>query len=142
MDTDTIDDANVFPGAFRVETHRGGRAARAEAGIPGAYLKSVVRGSALVRLLIDGTANGSCPPPRCGGGCRGGPRRGQVDSLTKTGAIYALPVADGLDRERNTAGSSFAGHASGSRDRWRKSMVHLRLAGIELEGAACCDPRR
>src|SRR5207248_3098881 len=39
-----------------------GPAARAEATMPGAYLRFAFQGSKSIRLLIDGAANKGCPP--------------------------------------------------------------------------------
>jgi hypothetical protein len=116
-------------------------AARAEATMPGAYLKLAFRGSTSIRMLIDGTANDGCPAAAM-------PvvdysiDYGEFKSvqLTKTGEVYSLPLADSLDPAVEHRLDLFFRSACLGPKRWQASTVHLRLAGIELdEGGSLAD---
>ncbi|MBP7937866.1 MAG: hypothetical protein KA354_24770 [Phycisphaerae bacterium] len=129
-----MNDTRLFLAPYVWKRTGSGRGARAEAGMPGAYVKAAFRGSAGVRLLVDGTANDGCPPTAM-------PvidfslDFGEFKSiqLARTGTVYALPLADGLDVTRDHRLEVHFRSACLSPDRWRASTVHLRLAGIELD---------
>lgn len=129
-----IDDGRLFLSPYVWKRTGAGREARAEAGIPGAYLKVLVRGTTGVRLLIDGSANNGCPPtsmPIVDFAVDHGAFKSAT--LTEAGEVYALPVAEGLDTGREHLLEIHLRATHLGPDRWRKSMVHLRLAGLELE---------
>lgn len=138
-----IDDANIFLAPYAWKCTGAGRAARAEAGIPGAYLKTVVHGTSAVRLLIDGSANDGCPPtamPLLDFAVDHGAFKSV--QLTRTGEVYALPLASDLERARDHAVEIYLRATPLAPDRWRKPMVHLRLAGIELDAGGELRPVR
>lgn len=118
-----------------------GAAARAEATMPGAYLKTAFQGSASIGVLIDGTANNGCPAeaiPVVDYSVDEGAF--QSVRLTKTGEVYALPLADKLDRSvPHRLEVHFRSAALGPA-RWQASTVHLRIAGIELEQGGSLAP--
>ena len=122
-----------------------GATARAEATMPGAYLKTAFQGTASIRLLIDGTANDGCPAgamPVVDYSVDDGPF--QSVQLTKTGEVYPLTLAEGLDPNTpHRLEVHFRAAALGPA-RWQASTVHLRIAGIELEqGGSLLDyPQR
>jgi hypothetical protein len=128
-----IDDSHVFLAPYVWKRGGAGRSARAEAAIPGAYIKATFRGSAGVRLLIDGAANNDCPPAAM-------PvvdyslNRGAFKSvqLTRTGEVYALPLADGLERGEEQHLEVHMRAAPLMPNRWTTPTVHLRLAGLEI----------
>ena len=76
---------------------------RAEAAMPGAYLKAAFGGSATVELVIDGTANRDCPResmPVIEYSLDEGPF--QIVPLTRTGDVYALPLGGQFDSSAGT----------------------------------------
>ena len=75
-----------------------GVASRVEATMPGAYIRWSFGGSRSIRLLVDGTANNGCPAatmPVVDYSVDGGVF--QSVQLTKTGEVYAIAMAEGLD---------------------------------------------
>jgi hypothetical protein len=115
--------------------------ARAEATMPGAYLRTVIEGSSTISLLIDGTANNGCPVeamPVVDFSVDYGPY--QSVRLVKTGEVYALPLAENLDRNvPHRLEVHFRSAALGPA-RWQASTVHLRIAGFELEQGGTLAP--
>jgi hypothetical protein len=110
-----------------------GRQARAEAAMPGAYVKLRFRDSALLRVLIDGAANEGCPPaamPVVDYSLDNGPFHSI--QLTKTDGLYPLTMAEKLDAGKEHQLEVYFRSASLGPNRWKASTVHLRLAGIEL----------
>ena len=59
--TVTIDNAEIFLAPYVWHRTGVGPAARAEATMPGAYLKATCQGTRGIGVLIDGTANDGCP---------------------------------------------------------------------------------
>ena len=93
-----VDDANLALAPYVWKVSGTGPAARAEAAMPGAYVRAVFQGSATVGLVIDGTANKGCPAasmPVVEYSVDQAPF--VVVPLTKTGELYVLPLADKLD---------------------------------------------
>jgi lysophospholipase L1-like esterase len=121
-----------------------GDAARAEATLPGAYLKAAFSGSATVGLVVDGTANVGCPPhvmPFVDCSVDQGPI--QTQQLTRTD-VFALPLAQGLDKGKTHEVQVWLRAAGLEEHRWTASTDHLRVAGLALDdGATLADvPRR
>jgi len=118
-----------------------GPTARAEATMPGAYLKAAFRNSSAVRLIIDGTANDGCPTPAMPV-VDFSPDHGAFNSvqLTRTGAVYPLPLGQGLDPGAEHQIEVCFRSASLGPQRWRASTVHLRIAGLDLDAGASLVP--
>jgi len=114
--------------------------ARAEATFPGAYVKTIVKGTSTIGLVIDGTANNGCPTsamPVIEYSVDDGPFT--VTQLTQTGAVYTLPIADGLDATATHKLELYFRAASLSQ-RWTASMLHLRIAGISVDEGGTLAP--
>jgi len=136
-----VDDGQVFLSPYVWKRSGAGRAARAEAAIPGAYLKAAFRGSARVRLVIDGTANRNCPPaamPVIDYSLDHGAFKSV--QLHQAGAVYGLPLAEGLAQGREHLLEVFLRATPLMPSRWLESTVRLRLAGIEVDEGAKLVP--
>jgi hypothetical protein len=122
-----------------------GPAVRAEATMPGAYLKVVFQNSPTLGLIVDGTANQGCPAasmPVVEYSVDDGPFK--IVPLTKQGEIYTLPLAEGLDGATPHRLELYFRAADLFQNRWRASTAHLRIAGIELaaDGSLLSCPQR
>ena len=122
-----------------------GPTARAEATMPGAYLKVAFQGSSSIVLFVDGTANNGCPPaamPVVDHSVDEGPFKSV--QLETTGEVYVLPLAAGLERSAAHRLELHLRAACLGPNRWQDSTVHLRIAGIGLEqGGSLLDcPQR
>ena len=122
-----------------------GSDARAEAAMPGAYFKIMVKGSASVDLIIDGTANEGCPPPSMPVieySLDNGPFVTQ--QLRQTGALYSFPLASGLDPAAQHGIEIYFRAADLGQKRWTASTAHLRIAGLSLDdrGTPLACPKR
>ncbi len=122
-----------------------GEAARAEATMPGAYFKTLVNGTANVGLSIDGTANIGCPAPSMPSieySIDDGPF--SVTQLSRTDALYSLPIAQELDAKAHHKVEVYFRSADLCQKRWATSTAHLRIAGIVLDegGALSAYPKR
>jgi hypothetical protein len=141
--TIAVDDAKVYWSPYVWNRTGAGESARAEATMPGAYVKVAFRGSTAVRLLIDGAANNGCPPaamPVVDYSLDNGAF--QSVRLTKTGEVYAIPLGAKLDRAKEHRLEVCFRSASLGPDRWRASTVHLRIAGFELDEGSTLLPCR
>ena len=110
-----------------------GATLRAEATFPGAYLKTIVNGTSIIGLVIDGTANNGCPTenmPTIEYSIDQGPFT--IVQLKQTGALYTLPLANGLDAAASHKLELYF-RAAGLDERWTASTAHLRIAGISLD---------
>jgi len=128
-----VDDAKIGLAPYVWKCSGAGPAARAEATMPGAYLKAAFQGSTTVGLRIDGTANQGCPAPSMPVvefSVDEGPLK--VVPLTKTGDLYTLSLAEGLDAATPHRFVLYFRAADLFQNRWRGSTAHLRIAGIEL----------
>jgi len=108
--------------------------ARAEAAMPGAYFKTIIKGTTTVALAIDGTANDGCPPPSMPVveySVDDGPFT--VTPLTQTGAVYDLPLASNLDAAAPHRVEVYFRAADLCQNRWTSSMAHLRIAGVSVD---------
>lgn len=111
--------------------------ARAEAGMPGAYLKAVVSETTTIGLVIDGTANTGCTAggmPVIEYSVDDGPFRHQ--QLSQTGALYTFPIAQKLDGSVSHKLEVYFRAAGLSESRWNSSQTHLRIAGISADAGA------
>jgi hypothetical protein len=136
-----VDQADLRRSPYTWKMSGKGPDARAEAAIPGAYLKAAFRGSATVGLVVDGTANRACPAPSLPViefSIDDGPYR--VVALTRTGAVYTLPLASGLDAAATHRVELILRAADLTRDRWRSSIAHLRLAGLAIDAVGTTLP--
>jgi lysophospholipase L1-like esterase len=139
--TVAVDQADLRLSPYTWKVSGKGPDARAEAAIPGAYLKMAFRGSATVGLVVDGTANQGCPAPSMPViefSIDDGPYR--VVALTRTGAVTTLPLAGGLDAAVPHRVEVDFRAADLARDRWRSSIAHLRLAGLAIDAAGTTLP--
>jgi hypothetical protein len=136
-----LGDANINYAPYVWKRTGSGRAARAEAAMPGAYFKAAFQGATAVRVLIDGTANDECPAPAM-------PvvdyslDQGALKTvqLSKTGEVYSLSLGEGLDGgAAHRLEFYFRASCLGPR-RWEASTVHLRIAGFELESGGSFIP--
>lgn len=101
--------------------------------MPGAYLKVLFQRSPTIGLLVDGTANRGCPAasmPIVEYSVDEGPLK--IVPLTKTGDLYTLPLAEGLDAGSPHRLDFYFRAADLFQNRWRAATAHLRIAGIEL----------
>ena len=115
--------------------------ARAEAIMPGAYLKAVFQGSKTIGLIVDGTANRGCPAtsmPVVEFSVDDGPFK--IVPLTKTDELYTLPLADGLDGGTQHRLDLHFRAADLTKDRWRSSISRLRIGGIALDAGGALVP--
>ena len=125
-----------------------GAESRAEAAMPGAYLRAEFRGSGAVGLRIDGEANRDCPPqsmPVVEVSVDSGPFR----SLPTGGrmGVETVGLAAGLDVAKSHRVEVVFRASDLTKQRWASSLTHLRIAGLALdEGATLLDvptrPRR
>jgi lysophospholipase L1-like esterase len=121
-----------------------GSEARADAMMPGAYLKAVVQGTSSVGLLVDGTANE--------GSVQGGMPivdfsidQGEFKSvqLSLKNEVYVLPLADGLKSDVPHQ-IDVVFRAGTLNARWETTKPHLRIAGLQVQegGKLLSGPRR
>lgn len=119
--------------------------AQVEAAMPGAYFKTIVKGSSTIELLIDGTANDGCPPPSMPfieSSVDDGPFT--VKQLTQTGSVYPFSIATGLDAAIQHKLEVYFRAADLGQKRWTASTAHLRIAGLSLDtgGTLAAYPKR
>jgi hypothetical protein len=115
--------------------------ARAEATMPGAYLKLNFLGSTALELIVDGTANNNCPAscmPVVDYSVDDGPFK--ILQLSMTGEIYALPLARGLETGKQHHLKFYFRAGSLDADRWLAPTRHLRIAGIQLDKGGTLMP--
>ncbi len=122
-----------------------GAEARVEATMPGAYFKTIVKGTTTIELLVDGTANDGCPPPSMPFieySVDDGPFT--VKQLAQAGSVYPFPIAAGLDAAIPHKLEVFFRAADLGQKRWTSSMAHLRIAGLSVDtgGTLAAYPKR
>ena len=148
MKTIGIDHSDLLLAPYVWKRTGSGPTARAEAAMPGAYLKGMFQGSETVGLSIDGTANRGCPAasmPFIEFSIDEGSF--QVVHLTRSGEVYVLPLANKLDAGKPHRLEIYLRAADLTQDRWKSSIAHLRIAGLSLDAAgslllAPARPRR
>jgi hypothetical protein len=136
-----VDDANVSLAPYVWKCSGAGPTARAEATMPGAYLKVVFQNSPTLGLIVDGTANRGCPAasmPVVEYSVDEGPFK--IVPLTKQGELYTLPLADGLDGATPHRLAFYFRAADLFQNRWRAPTAHLRIAGMELAAGGSLLP--
>jgi lysophospholipase L1-like esterase len=119
-----------------------GATARAEAAMPGAYLKAAFRGSTSVGLVVDGSINRGCPAasmPVIEFSVDEGPFK--VVPLTCDEESYVVPAASGLDAKSPHRIEVFFRASDLTQKRWESTITHLRLAGIALDDDALLVPQ-
>jgi lysophospholipase L1-like esterase len=139
----SIDNPALLLSPYTWRRDGNGTTARAEAAMPGAYLKTTFQGTQHVGLLIDGTANNDCPAASM-------PvveysideRAFTTIPLTRSGGIYTLPLADDLDPVKEHRLQVFFRAADLTNKRWASSQTHLRLAGLSLDAEATLKPTK
>ncbi len=139
------DDASFGLSPYAWKVTGGGVDARAEATIPGAYFKTIAKGTASIGLTIDGTANAGCPEPSMPVveySVDDGPF--VIVPLKRTDAVYTLPVCEGLDAAASHKLEVYFRAADLGQARWTASKAHLRIAGLSLDegGALAAYPKR
>jgi hypothetical protein len=139
--TIAVDNATLYWSPYVWHRTGAGDAARAEATMPGAYLKAAFRGSTVAKLLIDGTANDGCPKeamPVVDYSLDNGPF--QSVTLSKMGEVYAIPLGEKLDPAKEHRVDVYFRAAHLGVNRWRKSTGRLRIAGLELDAGSTLLP--
>jgi len=107
---------------------------RAEATMPGAYFKTIVKGTGFIGLLADGSANDGCPPasmPFIEYSVDDTPFSAQ--QLTQTGAVYSFPIMTDLNPAFPHKLEVYFRAADLGQKRWNASTAHLRIAGLSIE---------
>jgi lysophospholipase L1-like esterase len=106
-----------------------------EASMPGAYLKTLARGTTTIGVRIDGTANAGNPAgtmPSVEYSIDHGEFK--TVKLSQTNEVYTLPLATGLDVRKPHQLDFYFRSADLEQKRWQSSMAHLRVAGLVLDG--------
>ncbi len=132
-----IDNPRIYLSPYVWKKTGTGDAARAEAAMPGAYLKIAFRGSQSSQLLIDGAAHRGCPPesmPVIEYSLDQGAF--QIVPLTITDELYVLPLATQLSADRSHQLEIFFRAADLTQKRWTESLTHLRVVGLALDSGA------
>jgi len=129
-----VDHAQILLAPYVWKMSGKGPSARAEAMLPGAYLKAEFRGSATIALVLDASANRDCPPasmPVVEYSIDEGPF--VIASLDPAGPLDSLSLADRLDTGKPHRVEVYFRAADLAKNRWRSSTAHLRLAGLGLD---------
>jgi hypothetical protein len=136
-----IDDARLLLSPYSWKRTGEGESLRAEAAMPGAYLKAAWTNSATIGVLVDGTANQHCPDealPVVEYSVDG--REYHTARLQKRDGVYVLPLAKDLDpKVQHNLEFLFRASSLGT-DRWGASTGHVRVAGIELDKGGSLAP--
>ena len=128
------DNPNFKLAPYVWKSNGAGASARAEATFPGAYLKTIIKGTTTLGLVIDGTANNGCPTssmPVIEYSIDDSPFT--IVPLTQTGTLYTLPIANGLDATASHKFEFYFRAADLGQNRWTASTAHLRIAGISID---------
>ena len=136
-----VDHKNLVLSPYTWKHSGQGESSRAEATMPGAYLRAVFTGSARFGLLVDGTANHGCPAqamPIVDFSVDGGDFHSLP--LADRNEVYCLALATELDpRVRHRVEVYFRAASLGP-DRWGATKVHLRVAGVALDKEGSLEP--
>jgi lysophospholipase L1-like esterase len=138
----SIDHADLQLAPYVWKQSGKGKGARAEAAMPGAYLKAAFRGSTSVGLVVDGSINRGCPAssmPVVEFSVDESPFK--VVPLVNTEASFTVPVAGGLDAAASHRLDVFFRASDLTQKRWESPITHLCLAGIALDEGASLLPR-
>src|SRR4029079_15795570 len=127
------DDALVFaPYVWKLSGT--GDASRAEATMPGAYLRATVTGTKHIAIVIDGGVNRGCPPqslPVVEYSIDVGAF--QPLQLQSIESVYAISMSIELDSQKPHLVEIYFRAADLSAGRWRTDLAHLRLSGLQLD---------
>jgi len=141
MRTFPVTDANLLLAPYVWKCVGTGASSRAEATMPGAYVKAQVRGTDSVGLLVDGTANAGCSAdlmPVVDVSIDGGEFKSTA--LTARNGVYTLCLAEGLVAGASHRVEIFFRAASLGLNRWRASTARLRIAGLQLAAGGSLHP--
>jgi lysophospholipase L1-like esterase len=136
-----ITDGDVVLAPYVWKCSGTGESARAEAAMPGAYLKALVRGSENVALLVDGAANAGSPAaamPIIDYSVDG--NEFKSTQLSDRNEVYSVPLASGLDAGRAHRIDVIFRSAK-LEGRWESTKQHLRVAGFRLGEGGALLPR-
>jgi hypothetical protein len=136
-----IDDPSIRLSPYVWKLTGTGSGSRAEAGMPGAYLKAGFQGSATIGLIVDGTGNRGCPAssmPVVEYSVDEGPF--DVVQLAETGRVYTLPMGSRLNAGTAHRLDVWFRAADLAQSRWKSSTAHLRIAGLALDAGGSLVP--
>lgn len=129
--TVSADDAHLLFAPYVWKRSGAGTVARAEATIPGGYLRATFTGTKHLALLIDGTFNAGCPPesrPVLEYSLDHG--EFTILHLNDTSGVYELPLADDLDPAAPHQLEIILRAADLTAQRWTSPKTHLAIAGL------------
>jgi lysophospholipase L1-like esterase len=111
-----------------------GKQSRAEAAMPGAYLRALVTNTSQLSLLVDGTPNAGCPPHSMPV-IEYSVDHGEFHSiaLTRSDGAYAITVAEGLNLKTVHVLEVDFRAADLAVERWRGIRAHLVVAGLQID---------
>ena len=141
--TITIEDPMIVLAPYVWKVSGVGASARAEATMPGAYLRLRVGGTHSIRLLVDESANKGCPPasmPVVDYSVDHGPFA--TVQLTSAEAVYPLTLADKLEPAKPHDVNFYFRSANLGPNRWHDSTVHLRIHGVQMDAGGSLAPLR
>jgi lysophospholipase L1-like esterase len=141
MTTIPCDDVRIALAPYVWKRTGSGDLARAEATMPGAYLKVAFLGSSTFGLLIDGIAYSNCPAsclPVVDYSVDDGPFK--TTQLSRTGEVYVLPLAQGLEAGNQHRIEFYFRAGSLDADRWVVPTRHLRIAGVQMDADGTLAP--
>lgn len=135
------DDSHILFAPYVWKRNGGGTSARAEATMPGAYLRAEISGSKDLAIAIDGTANAGCPPTSLP----------TIEYLIDRGEflplllkpindIYELPMSNDLDPHKSHQLEIVFRAADLTADRWNSPKSHLRIAGLRGDAGIHLEP--
>jgi lysophospholipase L1-like esterase len=136
-----VDDANLNLSPYVWKSFGKGPAARIEATMPGAYIKAVFQGTTRIGIQIDAIDNKGCHPasmPVVQYSIDDTPFK--IVPLTRTGEVYTLPLAEGLDASQPHRLAFYFRAADLGSQRWGSSLDHLRIAGLVLDSNGSLTP--
>jgi hypothetical protein len=129
-----IDDPMFELAPYVWKSYGTGVTARAEATMPGAYVRAVFQGTTTIGLLVDATGSNTCPVselPAIEYSIDKGPFK--AIHLTQTSGNYILPLAEKLAVGQQHEIELYFCAGSLAAYRWSSPADHLRIAGIQLD---------
>jgi lysophospholipase L1-like esterase len=138
-----IDHADLVVAPYVWKVTGKGAGTRAEATMPGAYVKAAFRGSTAVGLILDGSVNRGCPAssmPVVEFSIDEGPFK--AVPLSRAENTYVLSMGSGLNAEATHRVEVFFRAADLTQKRWESSMTHLCIAGFALDAGASLLPQK
>ena len=137
----SCDNSNIGLAPYVWKATGTGTNTRAEATMPGAYLRTIVNGTSAIGLVIDGTANMGCPAasmPYIEYSVDDGPF--SVTQLSETDSTYTFSIVHDLDKTVPHKLEVYFRAADLFQQRWAASTAHLRIAGIAADDGAQLIP--